>query len=136
MSETLLEAELFGHEKGTFTGADHRRHGRFMQADKGTLFLDEIGEIPLSMQSKILRAIQEREIQRLGSDEVLYVDVRIIANNRDLEEEVRQSRFREDLYDRLNVMNILFHPYANGWRIVLSLPNIFCKNTWRKTAKS
>ena len=107
LTETLLESELFGHEKGAFTGADRQRNGRFMQADKGTIFLDEVGEIPLSMQAKILRTIQEREIQRLGSDAVLHVDVRIIAaTNRTLDAEVKKGNFREDLFYRLNVMNI------------------------------
>ncbi len=111
LTETLLESELFGHEKGTFTGADRQRNGRFMQANKGTIFLDEVGEIPLTMQAKILRTIQEREIQRLGSDEVLHVDVRIVAaTNRNLEEEVQNGRFREDLFYRLNVMNIHIPP--------------------------
>lgn len=111
LTETLLESELFGHEKGTFTGADRQRNGRFMQANKGTIFLDEVGEIPLPMQAKILRTIQEREIQRLGSDEVLHVDVRIIAaTNRNLAEEAKAGRFREDLYYRLNVMNIHIPP--------------------------
>jgi two-component system response regulator HydG len=103
LTETLLESELFGHEKGTFTGADRKRDGRFMQANKGTIFLDEVGEIPLHMQAKILRTIQEREIQRLGSDEILHVDVRIVAaTNRALEDEVKDGKFREDLYYRLN----------------------------------
>ncbi len=111
LSETLLESELFGHEKGTFTGADRQRNGRFMQANKGTIFLDEVGEIPMTMQGKILRTIQEREIQRLGSDEVLYVDVRIIAaTNRNLEDDVKQGKFREDLFYRLNVMNLHIPP--------------------------
>jgi two-component system response regulator HydG len=102
---------LFGHEKGAFTGADRQRNGRFMQADKGTIFLDELGEIPLSMQAKILRTIQEREIQRLGSDKTLQVDVRIIAaTNRNLEDGVKQGQFREDLYYRLNVMNLHIPP--------------------------
>jgi len=105
LTETLLESELFGHEKGAFTGADKRRDGRFMQANKGTIFLDEVGEVPLPMQAKLLRAIQEREIQRLGSDTVLYADVRIIAaTNKDLLAGVQEGRFREDLYYRLNVV--------------------------------
>lgn len=105
LTETLLESELFGHEKGAFSGADKRREGRFMQADKGTIFLDEIGETSAAMQAKLLRAIQEREIQRVGSDRVLRVDVRIVAaTNRDLKAEVAAGRFREDLYYRLNVM--------------------------------
>lgn len=111
LTETLLESELFGHEKGTFTGADRKRDGRFMQANKGSIFLDEVGEIPLPMQAKILRTIQEREIQRLGSDEVLHVDVRIIAaTNRDLADDVKEGKFREDLFYRLNVMNLHVPP--------------------------
>ncbi len=107
LTETLLESELFGHEKGAFTGADKRRDGRFMQANGGSIFLDEIGEIPLPMQAKLLRAIQEREIQRVGGDKTLKVDVRIIAaTNRDLLIEVEKGTFREDLYYRLNVVNL------------------------------
>ena len=107
ITDTLLESELFGHEKGAFTGADKRREGRFMQANGGSIFLDEIGEIPLPMQAKLLRAIQEREIQRVGSDQVLKVDVRIVAaTNRDLLSEVEKGTFREDLYYRLNVVNL------------------------------
>ena len=111
LSETLLESELFGHEKGAFSGADKRREGRFMQADKGTVFLDEIGETSAAMQAKLLRAIQEREIQRVGSDRILRVDVRIVAaTNRDLKAEVEAGRFREDLYYRLNVMTLPVPP--------------------------
>ncbi len=107
LTDTLLESELFGHEKGSFTGADKKRDGRFMQADGGSIFLDEIGEIPLPMQAKLLRTIQEREIQRVGSDKLLKVDVRIIAaTNRDLLLEVDRGTFREDLYYRLNVVNL------------------------------
>lgn len=107
LTDSLLESELFGHEKGAFTGADKRRDGRFMQANKGTIFLDEIGEVPLPMQAKLLRAIQEREIQRVGSDNVIHADVRIIAaTNKDLLKQVNQKMFREDLYYRLNVVTI------------------------------
>ena len=107
LAETLLESELFGHEKGAFTGADRRREGRFKQADKGTLFLDEIGEMPVSIQAKLLRALQQGEIQRVGSDKSEYVDVRVIAaTNRDLKKEVAERRFREDLYFRLNVISL------------------------------
>jgi two-component system response regulator HydG len=107
LTDTLLESELFGHEKGSFTGADKRRDGRFMLANKGSIFLDEVGEVPLPMQAKLLRAIQEREIQRVGSDAVLHADVRIIAaTNKNLLEGVKQGRFREDLYYRLNVVTL------------------------------
>lgn len=111
MTETLLESELFGHEKGAFTGADKRREGRFMQADKGTIFLDEIGETSPAMQAKLLRVIQEREIQRVGGEATLSVDVRILAaTNRKLEDEVKSGNFREDLYYRLNVVTLDIPP--------------------------
>ncbi len=107
LAENLLESELFGHERGAFTGADKKREGRFMQAHEGTLFLDEIGEMPLLLQAKLLRALQEGEVQRVGSDIPIKVDVRIIAaTNRDLLEEVKTRNFREDLYFRLNVITI------------------------------
>lgn len=107
LSESLLESELFGHEKGAFTGADKRREGRFMEADQGTLFLDEIGEVSPLMQAKLLRAIQEQEIQRVGSNQTLSVDVRLIAaTNRDLLADVEAGRFRQDLYYRLNVVTV------------------------------
>ena len=107
LAENLLESELFGHERGAFTGADKRREGRFVQANSGTLFLDEIGEMPLLLQAKLLRALQQGEVQRVGSDTPITVDVRILAaTNRDLQEEVRARRFREDLYFRLNVIII------------------------------
>lgn len=111
LAENLLESELFGHEKGSFTGADRRREGRFMQADGGTLFLDEIGEMPLSLQAKLLRALQQGEIQRVGSDAPMLVDVRVLAaTNRDLRREAAQKRFREDLFFRLNVISIEVPP--------------------------
>lgn len=111
LAETLLESELFGHEKGAFTGADRRRDGRFKQADHGTLFLDEIGEMPFSVQAKLLRALQQGEIQRVGSDKSEHVDVRVIAaTNRDLRKEVEERRFREDLYFRLNVISLEVPP--------------------------
>ncbi len=136
LTETLLESELFGHEKGAFTGADRQRNGRFIQADKGTIFLDEVGEIPLPMQAKILRAIQEREIQRLGSDAVLHVDVRIIAaTNRNLEAEVKQGNFREDLFYRLNVMNISIPSLREREEDIPLLAQYFLKKYVQKNRK-
>jgi formate hydrogenlyase transcriptional activator len=103
----LLESELFGHERGAFTGAVTQRMGHFQSADRGTLFLDEIGELPLELQPKLLRAIQEQEFQRLGSSQTMRVDVRIVAaTNQNLEQMVSERRFRMDLYYRLNVFPI------------------------------
>ena len=111
LSENLLESELFGHEKGAFTGAVSQKKGRFELADGGTIFLDEIGEINASTQVKILRVLQERAFERVGGSETINVDVRIIAaTNRNLEEEVRAGNFREDLYYRLNVVHIEVPP--------------------------
>jgi len=109
--ETLLEGELFGHERGAFTGAVQARQGKFELADGGTLLLDEISEMPLSMQVKLLRVIQEREFMRLGAREATRCDVRIIAtSNRNLAEEIRTGRFREDLFFRLNVIPLRLAP--------------------------
>lgn len=136
LSETLLESELFGHEKGAFTGADKRRDGRFMQANKGTIFLDEIGEISMPMQAKLLRAVQEREIQRVGSDQVQTVDVRILAaTNRDLKKEVDAGRFREDLYYRLHVMVLKLPALRDRQDDVPLLANYFLERFATKNRK-
>ena len=109
--ENLLESELFGYEKGAFTGAVHRRVGKIEQANQGTVFLDEIGDMPLSIQSKLLRLLQERSIERLGGREVIPVNVRILAaTNRNLEQAVAEGRFREDLYYRLKVVTVSMPP--------------------------
>ncbi len=107
LAENLLESELFGHEKGAFTGAVGMRKGRFELADQGTIFLDEVGDIPLSLQAKLLRVLQEKSFERVGGAKTLDVDVRIIsASNKDLKEEVSMGRFREDLFYRLNVIHV------------------------------
>ncbi|MFC1828237.1 sigma-54-dependent transcriptional regulator [Thermodesulfobacteriota bacterium] len=107
ITETLLESEMFGHEKGAFTGADRKREGRFVQADGGSFFLDEISEMPLTMQVKLLRVLQEREVTRVGGEKVIRVDVRVIAaTNKKLSDFVSQGKFREDLYYRLNVISL------------------------------
>ncbi|HUQ87327.1 MAG TPA: sigma-54 dependent transcriptional regulator [Vicinamibacterales bacterium] len=105
--DELIESELFGHEKGSFTGATDRQIGKFEQADKGTIFLDEIGDMSLKTQAKVLRVLQEQELERLGSNKVIKVDVRVIAaTNKNLEEEIDKNTFREDLFYRLNVVPI------------------------------
>lgn len=111
LPETLFESELFGHEKGAFTGAERQRTGKFELADKGTLFIDEIGDIPLNIQVKLLRAIQFGQIERLGSNKTISTDVRIVAaTNRNLEEMIKNGEFREDLYYRINVFPIFIPP--------------------------
>lgn len=107
LPESLLESELFGHEKGSFTHAVARREGRFELAHKGTIFLDEIGEITTSVQTKLLRVLQEKQFERVGGTETLNVDVRVIAaTNKNLQEAIKAKEFREDLFYRLNVISI------------------------------
>ena len=126
LAETLLESELFGHEKGSFTGADRRRVGRFEQANLGTLFLDEIGDIPASIQVKLLRVLQERTFERVGGNEPIKVDVRLIAaTNKDLTAEVESGRFREDLFYRLNVVHVEMPPLRARDNDVLTLARHF-----------
>jgi len=126
INENLLESELFGHEKGSFTGAHTQKKGQFETADRGTLFLDEIGDLNISMQAKILRALQEREIMRVGGTRPIKVDVRVIAaTNRDLEAMVKDGRFREDLYYRLNIIPIVIPPLRNRRDDIASLVDFF-----------
>ncbi len=109
--ENLFESELFGHEKGSFTGASSKRKGRFELADKGTIFLDEVGELPLLLQAKLLRAIQEKKITRVGGEVDIKVDIRVlVATNKDLSKMVEEGLFREDLYFRLNVLELIIPP--------------------------
>ena len=136
LSPTLIESELFGHEKGAFTGAQYRKIGRFELAHGSTLFLDEIGELPLELQTKLLRVVQEGEFERLGSSQTLKVEVRIIAaTNRDLEEEVRKGRFREDLWYRLNVFPITVPPLRQRQEDIPLLVQSFVNRLSKKMGK-
>ncbi|CAM2935588.1 nitric oxide reductase transcriptional regulator NorR [Vibrio neptunius] len=131
--ENLVESELFGHVKGAFTGADKSRLGKFALADGGTLFLDEIGELPLAAQSKILRALQNNEIQPVGQDKVETIDVRVLAaTNRDLKEEVSEGRFRSDLYHRLSVYPISVPPLREREGDIVLLAGYFLEQARRK----
>ena len=133
LPENLLEAELFGHVKGAFTGAVQNRVGRFEQAHKSTLFLDEIGELPLELQTKLLRVLQEREFQRIGSSETIKVDVRVVAaSNADLQRKVRDGSFREDLFYRINVVPIQMPALRERGRDVQLLTQYFIEKVCRQ----
>ncbi len=133
LPDNLIESELFGHVKGAFTGADKNRAGKFVIADGGTLFLDEVGELPLAAQSKLLRAIQSNEIQAVGQDKLITVDVRIIAaTNRNLQNEVEKGNFRADLFHRLNVYPIEVPPLRERAGDIALLTGFFIEKTKRK----
>jgi len=128
--EGLLESELFGHEKGSFTGATARKIGKFEIADGGTVFLDEIGDMPLSIQAKVLRALQEKEFERVGGTKPIHVDIRVIAaTNKDLLQLIKEGKFREDLYFRLNVFSILLPPLRDRREDISILADHFLKNS-------
>lgn len=137
LSKSVLESELFGHEKGAFTGADQTRIGRFEEAQNGTLFLDEVGEIPEEMQVKLLRVLQEREIQRVGGNRSIPIQARVIAaTHRDLKKLVKEGRFREDLYFRLNVIMVPIPPLRDRKSDIETLANYFLTKFNRQTGKS
>jgi two-component system response regulator HydG len=133
---TLIESILFGHERGSFTGATEKRTGKFEQADTGTIFLDEIGELALEIQSKLLRVLQEKEIERLGGSDTIAVDVRVIAaTNRNLEKEVAEGRFRMDLYYRLNVFPLVMPPLRERKKDIPLLTKYFAELYSKKLGK-
>src|SRR6202522_786694 len=135
--ENLLESELFGYERGAFTGANASKPGKFELADKGTLFLDEIGDVPLAIQVKLLRVLQEREFERLGGTKTLKVDVRLIAaTNRDLREALEQGTFREDLYYRLNVVPIDIPPLREHKEDIPDLVNLFVERFTKDSGRA
>ncbi len=137
LPENLIESELFGHEKGAFTGAMKQRIGKFELANKGTIFLDEIGELPLGLQAKLLRVLQEKEFERLGSNQTLKTDCRVIAaTNRDLQTEVQAGNFREDLYYRLSVFPLVIPALRERKDDIALLANFFAQRFCKKMGKS
>jgi Nif-specific regulatory protein len=136
LPDGLLESELFGHVKGAFTNAVSNRQGRFEMADGGTIFLDEIGDLPLPLQAKILRVIQEKKFEKVGSDVTVSVNVRIVAaTNKDIEQQVQNGRFREDLYYRLNVLPIFIPPLRQRPEDIAELSQFFLENFMKETKK-
>ena len=132
LNENLLESELFGHEKGSFTGAAGQRKGRFELADGGTIFLDEVGDVPMSMQVRLLRVLQERRFERVGGQEPVDVDVRVIAaTHRNLEQLIKEGKFRDDLYYRLNVIRIELPPLRDRPEDIPVLAAHFCQKFGR-----
>jgi len=137
LTETLLESELFGHEKGAFTGAERRREGKFVQAHGGSLFLDEVSEMSKAMQVKLLRVLQEREVTRVGGAEVIKVDVRVIAaSNKNLKEEIQKGNFREDLFYRLNVVSLHVPPLRERKEDIPMLAQHFLKHFSKRNNKN
>ncbi|MGP1521350.1 MAG: sigma-54-dependent transcriptional regulator [Treponema sp.] len=136
LAESLLESELFGHEKGAFTGAIERKRGRFELSNKGSIFLDEIGEINQNIQVKLLRVLQEKQIERVGSSEPIDIDTRVIAaTNKDIEKEMKEGRFREDLYYRLNVVHIFIPPLRERREDIPILVDSFLKEFANENGK-
>jgi len=136
LTETLLESELFGHERGAFTGADKMKKGRFEIAHSGTIFLDELGDIPQSIQVKLLRVLQEHQFERVGGNEKIEVDVRIIAaTNKDLEQKIKDGSFREDLYYRLNVVSIKIPPLRERKEDILPMVESFTEKYCKENNK-
>jgi two-component system nitrogen regulation response regulator NtrX len=133
----LIESELFGHEKGSFTGASGRHIGKFEQADQGTIFLDEIGDMPLNMQAKLLRVLEEGEVERIGGDKAIPVNVRVlVATHRDLEARVREEKFRQDLFHRIYVFPLMLPPLRERREDIASLVGHFAnqvcmQNGWK-----
>ncbi|MEL7657958.1 MAG: sigma-54 dependent transcriptional regulator, partial [Bacillota bacterium] len=136
IAETVLESELFGHEKGSFTGALNRRIGRIEAADQGTLFLDEIGDIPLSMQAKLLKTIENKKLYRMGGNEEIEVDFRLVtATNKDLEKEIEEGRFREDFYYRISTITIYLPPLRKRKEDLPLLIDYFFKKSQNEMKK-